>query len=83
MTCSSYRHIRAEHGIVPHINVGIIYQRQVEIGIDAMTEMHMPATEVCMQRRLDIAVLPNFREHFFQHFFSFFLLRGARHIKII
>ena len=83
MTCSRNRYIGAEHGIVPYINVSIIYQRQVKIGIDAMAEMHMPATEVCMQRWLDVAVFPNFSKHFFQHFFSSFLLRGARHIKII
>ena len=31
MTCSRNRYIGAEHGIVPYINVSIIYQRQVKL----------------------------------------------------
>ena len=61
-------HIRAKHGVIPHINVGIIHQLQAGIDIHILAQMHMMAAPVGKVGRFDIAVLPHFRKQALEHF---------------
>ena len=46
-------HIRRKHGIIADIDMRIIHQREIEIGIDMLAEMYMLSAEIGMQGRLD------------------------------
>ena len=39
MARRGHRHVGAEHRAVPHIDVGVIHQGQVEVGVDIFAEV--------------------------------------------
>ena len=46
--------IRAEHDLVPDIDVAVIDQSQVEIGIHIGAEVEVVAAPICTERKLDV-----------------------------
>lgn len=76
-------HIRRKHGIIADIDMRIIHQREIEIGIDMPAEMYMLSAEIGMQGRLNIAILPDLGKHFPQHCSALLHFRGAGLIKVV
>ena len=62
-----YNDVGPEHGVIAHINMRIIHARQVEIRVDVCAEVDVPAAEVGVEGRLNIAARPDLRKHFLQH----------------
>ena len=60
--------VRAEHGVVADVNVRVIHESQVEIGVNILAEMDVMSAPVCVERRFDVAVVADFGEHILQHF---------------
>ena len=75
--------VGAEHDAVAHIDVGVVHQRQVEVGVDVFAEMHVLPRPVGVQRRLDVAALADLGKHLFQQLLALFLLGGAGGVEII
>ena len=48
------RDIRAEHDLVPDIDVAVIDQSQIEIGIHIGAEVEVVAAPICTERKLDV-----------------------------
>ena len=62
--------IRAELGVVPDINVRIVYDRQVKIGVDIPPKVDMFARPIGMEGWLNIAAFTKFGEHLMQQCFA-------------
>ncbi len=66
------RDVGAEQRIVADIDMRVVYQRQIEIGVDVFAQMHVMSTPVGMYRRFDIAALAHLSKHRPHHFPLFF-----------
>ena len=65
MPCRSHCDIRTKHCIITHINMSVIDQCQIEIGINIFPKMYMSATKVRVKWRFNITALTDFRKHLF------------------
>ena len=81
MTCGCHRYTGAKHGAVAHIDMGVVHQCQIEIGIDILAKMDISAAEIAVKGCFDIAALPNLREHFLQQC-SFLCLLGGQQLIV-
>ena len=66
MRPGSQDHMRAKHGSISHIDMGIIHNSEAEIGINKVSEMNMSTAPVGMKRRLHIAAFTDFSKHLLQ-----------------
>ena len=57
-------YIRSEHDFVININVPIVHQCEIEIGIHTVSEMNIFSIPVCTKWKLNIAVLSALGKHF-------------------
>ena len=73
----------AEHGIVAHVNVGVVHAGQVVVCVCVVAEVYVIFVEVCVKRRLDAASLADLGKHFAQHPLPPLSLGGAGHIEIV
>ena len=64
MPCRGKDHVGRKHGVVPHIDVGVVHQGQVEVGVDVAAEVDVTAPKVGMQGWLDVAALADLGKHF-------------------
>ena len=76
-------HIRAEHGLIPHVNMGVVHHGQIEIGVNAIAPVAVPAAEIGVKGRLNIAVFPDFGKHFLHQALALLLLQGAGLVVLI
>ena len=83
MTGGGHGDVGAEHGVIAHIDVGIVHQGQTEIGIDVAAEVDMMTAHVGVQGRLNVAALAQLREHLPQQLFPLAKLCGAGVVEII
>ena len=58
--------VRSDHGVVAHINMGVVHHRQIKVGIDVAAKVDMPSAPVGVEGRLNIAPLPDLRKHLLQ-----------------
>ena len=57
--------VGAEHRVVAHIDRRVVHESQVEIGVDVFAEADEFPRPVGVEGGLDIASLPDLREHLF------------------
>ena len=50
----SNRHVRSEHDLVSDIDVAVIDQSKIEIGIHIGAEVEVVAAPICTERKLDV-----------------------------
>ena len=65
MTARCYCHVWSKHNIVTYVHMGVVNDCQVEVGIDVVAEMNVMSAPVCVERRLDVAVVADFSKHLF------------------
>lgn len=61
----------------------VVNAGEVEVDVDVAAEVDVVAAEVRVERRLDVAVLPYFSEHFLHHRLAFDLFGWAQLIKFV
>ena len=83
MPCGCNDAVGAEHGVISHINVGVIHYGEVEVGIHVFAEMAVFSAPIGMKRRFNVTIVPDFSKHFFEHFGALFLFRRTCHVEII
>ena len=76
-------HVGAEKDAVPDIDVGIIHQRQVIVGVYILSKMNELPAEVGMKRRFHIAVFPQLGKHFKKKTVPLLLLGRPRPVIIV
>lgn len=82
MAGGGHRHIRPEHHAVADVNVRVVHQRQVEVGVHVAAEMGV-FPPIGVKRRLDVTVFPHFRENAFQEFLTFLHFGGAGLVEVV
>ena len=75
--CRCNRNVRAEHGVIPYVDMGIVHHGQIEVCVHALAEVHVPAAPICVKRGLYIAPLPYLGKHLLQKRISFAFFRRA------
>lgn len=75
--------MRTQHGGVPDVDMRIVDKGAAEIAVDSLSEMQMRSTHIGVERRLDVAVITDFSEHFFEHGGSLFLFGRTGPVEIV
>ena len=71
------------HGVAAHIDVGVVHTGQTKVGVDPVPKVDMMTAPVGIERRLNIAVFSDFREHLPQELRPLFLLQGPGGVVVI
>ena len=72
MPGGGHGYIRADHYMVPDVDIPVIGESQMEIRIDMIPQKHMPAAPVRVEGRFDVAPLARMAEHFLDQTIPFF-----------
>lgn len=57
MTCSCNSHIWTDHGVVSYVDMAVIYQCQVKVGIDIFSKMDISTCLFCIFTKISIPFL--------------------------
>ena len=74
-------HSGTEHGVIAHGDHAVVHEGKVKVRVNVIAETYVLAAPVRVERRLDITVLADMREHAFQHCLALFRL--GRTSKIV
>ena len=66
VVCGCKDTVRAYHGVLPDVDMGIIHAGQPEVGIDIIVHVNMLSAPVGVKRRLDPAACAALCKHFFK-----------------
>ena len=83
MVCGCKDTVRANHGMLPDVDMGIIHAGQPEVGIDIIVHVNVLSAPIGMKWRLDPAACAALCKHFFQKLRPFCVFRRAGMIVII
>lgn len=54
MICSCNSHIWTDHGVIPYVDMAVIYQCQVKIGIDIFSKMDISTCLFCISTKISM-----------------------------
>lgn len=69
--------------MITHIDMSIINNGQIEIGIDVVTKITMLTPKISMKRWFKVAIRSDLTKHFLQQSLSFSLLTRAGLVEFI
>ena len=83
MSGGSNGDIRSDHCLASHINMSVIYQSQVEVGIDMISEVSVVSAPVRSKRRFNVAPFPQLGKHCLLTWSPELLVMGSGLVVII
>ena len=66
MASGGHHDARSEHDVVADVDGAVVDEGQVEVRVDVVAEVDIPATPVGVQGRFEVAACPGRREHALQ-----------------
>ena len=63
--------VRSEHRVVAHVYMRMVNRSKIEIRVNVIAEMTMPAAEIRLKRRLYITIFAYFGKRFPKHIAAF------------
>ena len=77
------RNVRPDHRVIADEDLAVVDGRQVVVGVDLFAEVQVMPAPVGVQRRLDVAVLPNFCQHLLEHLLPLLPFMRPRGIVVV
>ena len=76
-------HIGAQLGVVPHVDVGVVHQGDVEVAVDVLAEVDVVPAPVGVEGGLHVAALAYLRQHLLQQGGPLFLLQRPGLVEVV